>query len=121
LDARREVGATFKSPQAVKLIVSAFEKDWLDAEKAETEGASETPPAAKVAKKVAKAVSKTLAPVGPTLEIAVREVVGRAIEIPLDSEELEGTVREAVVQAVKEVVRDAVQDIVEKDDSVLAP
>lgn len=121
LDARREVGATFLSPQAAKLIASVFEQDWLNAEKAKAEGASETPPAAKVAKKVAKAVTKTLAPVGPTLEIAVREVVGREIEIPLDSEELEGTVKEAVVQAVREVVRDAVQDIVEKDDGVPAP
>jgi hypothetical protein len=59
--------------------------------------------------------------VGPTLEIAVREVVGREIEIPLDGEELEGTVRQAVVQAVKDVVRDAVQEIVEQDDSVPTP
>jgi phosphatidylserine/phosphatidylglycerophosphate/cardiolipin synthase-like enzyme len=118
LDARREVGATFKSPQAVKLIASVFEKDWSDAEKAKAEGAAETPPAAKVAKKVAKAVSKTLPPVGPTLQIAVREVVGREIAIPLDGEELEGTVKEAVVQAVKDVVRDAVQEIVEENDSV---
>jgi phosphatidylserine/phosphatidylglycerophosphate/cardiolipin synthase-like enzyme len=120
LDARREVGATFKSPQAVKLIASVFEKDWSDAEKAKAEGAAETPPAAKVAKRVAKAVTKTLPPVGPTLEIAVREVVGREIEIPLNGEEFEGTVKEAVVQAVKDVVRDAVQDIVEKDDGVPA-
>jgi cardiolipin synthase len=121
LDARREVGAMFKSPQAVKLIASVFEKDWCDAEKARAEGAAETPPAARVAKKVAKAVTKTLPPVGPTLEIAVREVVGREIEIPLDGEELEGTVRQAVVQAVKDVVRDAVQEIVEQDDSVPTP
>jgi cardiolipin synthase len=120
LDARREVGAIFKSPQAAKLIASVFEKDWLEAEKAKAEEA-ETPPAAKVAKKVAKAVTKTLPPVGPTLEIAVKEVVGREIEIPLDGEELQATVKDAVVQAVKEVVRDVVQDVVENDDGVPTP
>lgn len=121
LDARREVGAMFKSPQAVKLIASVFEKDWSDAEKAKAEIAAETPPAAKVAKKVAKAVTKALPPVGPTLEIAVREVVGREIEIPLNGDELEATVRDAVVQAVKEVVRDAVQEVVEKEERVVTP
>lgn len=120
LDARREVGAMFKSPQAVKLIASVFEKDWSDAEKAKAEYA-EIPPVAKVAKKVAKAVTKALPPVGPTLEIAVREVVGREIEIPLNGDELEATVKDAVVQAVKEVVRDAVQEVVEKEKGVVTP
>ena len=74
-----------------------------------------------MAKKVAKAVIKTLPPVAPTLEIAVREMVGHEIEIPLNGEELEATVKDAVVQAVKEVVRDAVQDIVEENDGVVTP
>lgn len=114
LDARREVGVIFKSPAAVALITKTFAADWAEAEKAKQEGTSVKPPAVRVAKKVAKAVSKNLGPVTPTLEIAVKEVVGREIEIPVDGDELEETVKDAVIQAVKEVVRDAVQDAVEE-------
>jgi cardiolipin synthase len=121
LDARREVGAIFKSPDAVRVIAATFEEDWERAEAAKREGIDEAPPVAKVAKKVAKAVTKTLPPVGPTLEIAVREMVGHEIEIPLNGKELEATVKDAVVQAVKEVVRDAVKDIVEENDGVATP
>jgi cardiolipin synthase len=113
LDARREVGVIFKSPEGVKLIAKTFEADWKEAEKAKAEGAPTGPPASKVAKKVAKAVTRNMEPIGPTLEIAVKEVVGREIEIPVDDDELEATVKDAVAQAVKEVVRDVVRDAVE--------
>lgn len=112
LDARREVGVIFKSPEAVSLVAKTFESDWAEAEKVKASG-EEKPPASKVAKRVAKAVTKNLEPVGPSLEIAVKEIVGREIDIPVNGDELESTVKDAVMQAVKEVVRDAVQDVVD--------
>jgi cardiolipin synthase A/B len=125
LDARREVGVIFKSPEAVKAITKTFEDDWANAEKGKaadkgkpeekgTNGdALQSPPASKVAKKVAKAVSKNLEPVSPSVEIAVREIVGSEVDFAVNGAELEETVKDAVIQAVKEVVRDAVQNAVD--------
>lgn len=112
LDARREVGVIFKSPEAVSLLAKTFNADWAEAETAKASG-GEKPPASKVAKRVAKAVTKNLEPVGPSLEIAVREIVGE-IDIPVNGKELESTVKDAVKQAVKDVVRDALQDVVDE-------
>lgn len=112
LDARREVGVIFKSPEAVSLLAKTFAADWSEAEAAKDSG-EEKPPASKVAKRVAKAITKNLEPVGPSLEIAVRELVGE-IDIPVNGEELESTVKDAVKQAVKDVVRDAVQGVLDE-------
>jgi cardiolipin synthase len=117
LHARREVGVIVKSSEAVDVVARTFEDDWAEAEKARPEGISEAPPAAKVAKKVAKVVTKALPPLAPTLEIAVKEIVGRELKVPVNGEELQETVKDAVIQAVKEVVHSAVQDIVEKHEA----
>jgi cardiolipin synthase A/B len=119
LDARREVGVIFKSPEAVKAITKTFEDDWANAEKGKAaekstnEDSSQAPPVSKVAKKVAKAVSKNLEPVSPSVESAVREIVGKEVDFAMNGDELEETVKDAVIQAVRQVVHEAVQNAVD--------
>jgi len=112
LDARREVGVIFRDPKAVARLVETFDADWARAEHAaqETEGEA---PVAKVARKVAKLVARDLPQVAPVLNGAVKEIVGKAIDVDLNPEKVEAVVKGAVKEAVKEVVRDMVQEVVE--------
>lgn len=109
LDGRREVGVVFRDPAAVKQIVQTFQEDWdLAGQFAESQIA--IPPAAKVAKKIAKAISKELPPLAPMLEVTIKEFVGDRAELPLDTEEVEETVRDAVKEAVREAVKGVVEE-----------
>jgi cardiolipin synthase A/B len=116
LDGRREVGVIFKNSDAVKLLVKTFEEDWAAAEKKKAEAPAVT---SKVARKVAKAVTRNLESVGATLEIAVKQAVGRGVDESTTGKEFENAVKDAVVQAVKNVVSDAVQGVVGKEGGVV--
>ena len=67
----------------------------------------------KIAKKVAKAMTKELPPVAEVLDIALKEVAGDSVEVPLNTDQSQETVTDAVKRAVKEAVREAVGDITE--------
>ena len=113
LDARREVGIIFNDRHAVRALTKTFQEDWLLAEQnnaRKEEGA----PAAKVAKKVAKVVAKELLPVSPALEQIIKEVAGPKAEVDLTPNELQESIKDAVMVAVQEVVRDAVEEMVEQ-------
>lgn len=124
LDSRREVGIIFRDPKVVSRLLKTFKDDWesggksavrepsLD-EVAQTEAAS----ASKVAKKVAKAVVNELRPVTPVVETTVRELSGAAPEVSLNEREIEATVKTAVQDAVRQVVRDFVEEAVEAHSS----
>ena len=61
-----------------------------------------------MAKKVAKAVVRDLPSVTPMIETAIQEMGGKSMELALNAEELEDSVKDAVKHAVKAVVKDAV-------------
>lgn len=116
LDERREIGAIFRSPEAIARIVEVFEDDWNSGVVATADDADDVakPPAAKVAKKVAKAVTKILPPVAPVVEEIVKEVLKPGNGVPIDHDEIEETVKIAVKDAVKQVVRESVEDVIEQ-------
>jgi phosphatidylserine/phosphatidylglycerophosphate/cardiolipin synthase-like enzyme len=97
LDARREVGMVFRHPTLAARLVKAFESDWDSAKAAQL-------PADKVAKRVAKEVAERIAEVAPVVE----RLAGK--KVPIDPENLELGVKEAVKTAVHEAIRDAVRD-----------
>ncbi len=111
LDARREIGLIFEDDRIAKKLTDVFEEDWSESEKLRTRSKeeSEAPPARKVAKKVAKTVAKTLPPVGPVLEVVVRELAGAGTELPVNREELEAQVKSAVKAAIQETVANVVE------------
>jgi phosphatidylserine/phosphatidylglycerophosphate/cardiolipin synthase-like enzyme len=111
LDGRREVGVIFRNPAIVSRIAKTFAADWEAAEQAVQQAVSEAP-AAKVARKVAKLVTKDFPEVTPVLDGVVRELVGGAIDVELNPDEVEAVVREAVREAVKEAVGDMVEEVV---------
>jgi len=118
LDARREVGVIFRDPKAVARLVETFTADWAQAEQA-AQQTEEEAPAVKVARKVAKLVAKDLPQVAPVLNGAAKEIVGNAIDVELNPEEVEAVVKGAVKEAVKEVVSDLVQQAVDEDEGGL--
>ena len=75
-------------------------------------------PAAKVAKRVAKIVTRELPDVATVLNGAVKEIVGNAIDVDLNPDEVEAVVKGAVKEAVKEVVSDMVQEAVGEEGEV---
>ncbi|HEU5022182.1 MAG TPA: phospholipase D-like domain-containing protein [Bryobacteraceae bacterium] len=116
LDARREVGLIFHDRRIAARLANLFEEDWNQAgksrekkDKDKDRAAEDAPPPRRVAKKVAKAVAKNIPPVAPVLEVVVREIAGASVEVPVDPDELESTVRDAVKEAVQEAVADAVE------------
>jgi len=111
LDARREIGLIFEDDKIAKKLLEIFEEDWSESEKlkARSKEESESPPARKVAKKVAKTVANTLPPVAPVLEGVVRELAGAGTELPVDREELEEQVKDAVKAAIQETVANVVE------------
>jgi phosphatidylserine/phosphatidylglycerophosphate/cardiolipin synthase-like enzyme len=116
LDARREVGLIFHDQRIATRLANLFEEDWNESGRSRdrkdrdkdrcTDG---IPPPRRVAKKVAKNVAKTIPPVAPVLEVVVRELAGPQMEVPVDPDELESTVKDAVKNAVQEVVAEAVE------------
>ena len=114
LDARREVGLIFHEPKITARLIETFESDWNESQKAKAADQDavpvDTPPSSeKVGKKVAKAVVKDFPPVTPFLEVVVRELAGPTIDVHVNPEELEATVKEAVKNAIKDAVTDAVE------------
>jgi cardiolipin synthase A/B len=114
LDARREVGLIFSEPKIITRLIETFESDWKESQiaKAKDQDAkpADAPPSSeKVGKKVAKAVVKDFPPVTPFLDVVVRELAGPKIDVDVNPEELEATVKEAVKNAIKDAVTDAVE------------
>jgi cardiolipin synthase len=115
LDARREIGITFRNQEITDKMIKIFEEDWK-AGVVEDEGAAddvEKPRSAKIAKKVAKSVSEGLPPVAPVVEQIAKDLLED--EVNLDHEEIEESVKMAVKQAVKHAVREAVEDVVQAE------
>lgn len=107
LDRRREVGIVFEDAAITESIAKTFLADWKSAEQAKLEK-TETTPTNKMAKKVAKAVVKDLPDVTPMIETAIQEMGADAVEMALNAEELEASVKDAVKHAVKTAIKDAV-------------
>lgn len=115
LDARREVGIIVRHPKIAARLSQIFADDWALAEQAALQTQDEAP-AAKVAKRVAKIVTRELPDVATVLNGAVKEIVGNAIDVELNADEVEAVVKGAVKEAVKEVVSDLVQEAVEGEE-----
>jgi cardiolipin synthase A/B len=110
LDKRREIGLIFRDPKIAVQLTKIFNEDLEGTRPAASDSAEETIPAGKIAKRVAKAVSSELPPLGPVLEVVVKEVAGNGVDVSLKTNTLQDRVQSAVKQAVKEAVRDAVED-----------
>jgi len=111
LDARREVGVIVPEPRVVATIVQRFEEDWetSTASTAEPRTAKDEEVVTVAASKAAEAIARELDDVAPTVERALQEVAGRAMESDVNSEGLEACVKEAVKSAVTETVREFVE------------
>ena len=110
LDGRREVGVIFRDRRGANRLAKIFQEDWeLAAEPQMSEADHDSVPSKKIAKKVAKALTKEMPPVAEVLDLVVKEVAGDSMEVPLNAEQLQDTVTDALKRAVKEAVRDAVE------------
>lgn len=110
LDGRREVGVIFRDRRGANRISQIFQKDWeLAAEPQSGDTEDEPIQTKKIAKKVAKALTKEMPPVAEVLDLVVKEVAGDSMEVPLNAEQLQDTVTDALKRAVKEAVREAVE------------
>ena len=110
LDGRREVGVIFRDRRSANRIAKTFQKDWDLAAEPQTSDTTDEPiQTKKIAKKVAKALTKEMPPVAEVLDLVVKEVAGDSMEVPLNAEQLQDTVTDALKRAVKEAVRDAVE------------
>lgn len=110
LDGRREVGVIFRDRRGANRIAKTFQEDWELAAEPRSRVTDEEPvEAKKIAKKVAKALTKEMPPVAEVLDLVVKEVAGDSLEVPLNAEQLQDTVTDALKRAVKEAVRDAVE------------
>jgi cardiolipin synthase A/B len=107
LDRRREVGMIFEDEPVVKSLLKTFLEDWGIAENAKAHK-TEATPTSKVAKRVAKAVVKEMPSVTPVVESVIQEIGNGEVELALNPEELEDTVKDAVKHAVRAAVKDAV-------------
>jgi phosphatidylserine/phosphatidylglycerophosphate/cardiolipin synthase-like enzyme len=105
LDRRREVGMIFDDELVVKSLIKTFQDDWKIAEDAKA-NKTEATPTSKVAKRVAKEMVKDMPAVTPMIESAMREIGD--VELALNPEELEDSVKDAVKHAVRDAVKDAV-------------
>ena len=110
LEQRREVGLLFKDAKIAGQISAIFEEDWNMSDAGDQPLADKKPPARKVAKRFAKAITNNMPPVGPVLEMIVREVTGHAPVHEVDAERLEKSVKDAVKEAIEESVREVVGD-----------
>ena len=110
LDGRREVGVIFQDRRSANRVAKTFEQDWeLSAEPLASETDNEPVQTKKIAKRVAKALTKEMPPVAEVLDLVVKEVAGDSLEVPLNAEQLQDTVTDALKRAVKEAVRNAVE------------
>jgi hypothetical protein len=108
LDRRREVGMIFDDAAVIKSLGKTFLDDWKNSETAKLESKNDATPTSRVAKKVAKAIVKDLPSVTPVIETIIQEIGADTVEIALNPEELEDSVRDAVKHAVRAVIKDAV-------------
>jgi phosphatidylserine/phosphatidylglycerophosphate/cardiolipin synthase-like enzyme len=115
LDARREIGITFRNQEIADKMIKVFEEDWKEgvAEEPGTADDVEKPRSAKIAKKVAKSITEKLPPVAPVVQRIAKDLLHD--EGTLDDEEIEESVKMAVKQAVKHAVREAVDDAVQPE------
>jgi len=111
LDSRREVGVIFRDPKIAARLMKTFARDWADSGEGSKADAAEQPEA-EIARKVAKAVAKELPDASPVINGAVKEVVGKTLDVDLNPKEVEEAVKNAVKDAVKGVVSDLVKDAV---------
>ena len=103
-------GVIFRDRRGANRIAKTFQHDWeLAAESQASETDNEPVQTKKIAKKVAKALTKEMPPVAEVLDLVVKEVAGDSMEVPLNPEQLQDTVTDALKRAVKEAVRDAVE------------
>jgi cardiolipin synthase len=107
LDRRREVGIVFEDAAITGSIAKTFLNDWKKAEEARLKKAETDTPTAQMAKKVAKAVVKDLPDMMPLVETTLEEMGSNGVEMVLNAEELQDSVRDAVKHAVKSAVKDA--------------
>jgi phosphatidylserine/phosphatidylglycerophosphate/cardiolipin synthase-like enzyme len=117
LGARREVGVIFRDAKIVSRLIKIFLEDWAAERVIPFNTATETVPAAQVAKKAAKEITKGLPPLAPVVEVAVKEAVGPKADVDLDRKDVEETVKEAVKEALKEVIEEVVEDVVASNGS----
>jgi phosphatidylserine/phosphatidylglycerophosphate/cardiolipin synthase-like enzyme len=110
LDRRREIGIIFRDPKVAGTITKTFNGDWELTEVKGADTKEELTPTEKIAKRVAKAMTKELPPVGPVVEIMIKELAGEGVEMDLNSEKLQDSVKDAVKNAVKEAVREVFED-----------
>jgi len=112
LDGRREAGILFRDLKVAAVIRETFEADWAAAESGPQE-AGEQPVAEHAAKKMAKAVVRELPDLAPVVNGVMQEVVG---EVPVDPEQVQAVVKDAVKAAVKEAVAGILEDVAVAED-----
>ena len=101
LDGRREVGVIFRDRRGANRVAKTFQHDWeLAAEPQASETDDGPVQTKKIAKKVAKALTKEMPPVAEVLDLVVKEVAGDSLEVPLNAEQLQDTVTDALQRAV---------------------
>src|SRR5215472_2945694 len=105
LDGRREVGLIVTDAGICSRIAGVFEEDWKAMAALPAAAITEIP-GEKLARKVAKAVSRELPPVSDLVESVSVELTGRKVDLAVDGDQLEETVRDAVKSAVKDVLED---------------
>jgi phosphatidylserine/phosphatidylglycerophosphate/cardiolipin synthase-like enzyme len=105
LDGRREIGLIVNDPALCSQIAKVFEKDWKAMASMPAAAVNEVP-GEKLARKVAKAVSRELPPVSELVESVAVELTGRKVDLAVDGDQLEETVRDAVKAAVKDVLEE---------------
>jgi cardiolipin synthase len=115
LDARREVGVILKDAKAARTLLKVFEEDWALTEPSRDQGAIESEPVERAARKVAKAVKREMPAVMPVLHGALKEAVGERGDVDLNPEEVEDIVKVAVKAAVKEALRNVVDEAAEQN------
>jgi len=108
LDRRREVGMIFDDAAVIESLTKTFLEDWKGAAAAKTDSRSDATPTSRVAKKVAKAIAKDLPSLTPMIETAMQEAGVESVELALNPEELDDSVRDAVKHAVRAAIKDAV-------------
>ena len=115
LDARREVGVIVAGSGVVNTVTQIFEEDWNSTEATKIEAPpkrSRTVPLKKAATRAAAAVADELPPIGPMVEKAVKQVIGKSADGELDHKDVQATVKVAVAEAVTVAVTDIVEELV---------
>jgi phosphatidylserine/phosphatidylglycerophosphate/cardiolipin synthase-like enzyme len=106
LDGRREVGLIVRDREIAKRVEEVFEQDWKALSEMPASDARGEISGEKLAKKVAKAMSRELPSVADVVQNISTEMTGRSVNLGVDPEVLEATVREAVKSAVRDVIEE---------------